>query len=453
MGLPRYYLRNPFSSAEVTDLVTLVREFYSHTDECFVRVFNKSTRKYYFYNIQSLKDRKKLAQIVKKFGKNNLMFSLNTFRTMERATEANLFAINIIAVDLDYKDSDYKDLTPEQVIQLLELDYFDTRIPTPTYIEYSNQIRLIYKLKETVYLPKRSTSARTLANRVSEHIASELSEFGANKQKLETYFRPPGSINAKTNDVVKMIKYENTEHFITEYTLREIQELWMEEVPSWYNDWKNKKKSKSKSKEKVFKFHNIYTLNQRRLADFEKIQAYMNENKINKGRGNLCFLYRNYVLLSLKYSTGDELGREEFDEAEKRMQEFNSNFNYPRNWRQLESESRHLERRQYLYSNAKLMFMFNLTQEECAELGLESIYECEPREEYQQRYYLENKEEISKNKKRNYRENLKKQGKKLEKESIEERKAKIKDLRAKGLTIKQVAQQLNCSEKTVKRYS
>lgn len=453
MGLARYFLRNPFATTEIDDLVALAKAFYTNNDECFVRVFSKSTKKHYFYNIQSLKDRKKMAQIVKKFGKTNLMFSLNTFRTMERATEANLFAINLIAVDLDYKDSDYKNLAPEQVIKLLELDYFDTRIPTPTFIEYSNQIRLIYKLKETVYLPKRLTSARTLANRVSEHIASELSEFGANKQKLETYFRPPGSINTKTSDVVKMIKYENTEHFITEYTLREIQELWMEEVPSWYNDWKNKKKSKSKSKEKVFKFHNIYTLNQKRLADFEKIQAYMNENKINKGRGNLCFLYRNYVLLSLKYSTGEELGREEFDEAEKRMKEFNSNFNYPRNWRQLESESRHLERRQYLYSNAKLMFMFDLTQEECAELGLESIYECELREEYNKNYYLENKDKISNNKKINYKKNLKNQGKKTKKEEIEERKAKIKDLQAKGLTIKQIAQQLNCSERTVRNYT
>lgn len=448
MVLPKYYQSNPFSTVEVSSLVDFVNDIYPHDDECFARIFNKKTKKHYFYNIKSLKDRNKLAQIVKKYGKEDLMLSLNTFRTMERATEANLFAINLIAIDLDYKDSVYKNLTHQQILQLLEFDYFDSKIPTPTYVEYSNQIRLIYKLKETVYLPKRSVSARVLANRISEHISTVLSEFGANKQKIETYLRVPNSINTKTGDTVKIIKYEDTEYFNTEYTLKELQELWLEEVPEWYSDWKSKKSSKSKkSKEKVFKMHNIYALNQRRLTDFEKIQAHMNENNINKGRGNLCFLYRNYVLLTLKYSKDGELDKEDFDYAEKQTEKFNNNFNNPKPWRQLESESRHLERRQYLYSNMKLMFIFNLTDDDCKVLGLESIYETMDRKEYHKNYYLETKKE-----KNRYSEKLKAEGKKTKKEQIEERKTKIKDLRAKGLTIKQIAKQLDCAEKTVKRY-
>ena len=108
-----------------------------------------------------------------------------------------MFCINAIAVDIDYKQiKRLKELEPYQVIKLLEMDFFDIRIPTPNFIEYGNQVRLIYSV-ETCYIPKFRDNVVTLARRISDMFSHELKEYGAEKQNLETYFRIPGSINTK----------------------------------------------------------------------------------------------------------------------------------------------------------------------------------------------------------------------------------------------------------------
>ena len=134
---------------------------------------------------------------MRSFGREDILFSLNPFRTMDRATRNNLFCINVIPVDIDYKKiKELKDLDPYQVIQLLEMDYFESKIPTPNFIEYGNQIRLIYSI-ETCYIPKFKDTVVTLARRVSEVFSEELKDSGAEKQSLESYFRMLGSINSK----------------------------------------------------------------------------------------------------------------------------------------------------------------------------------------------------------------------------------------------------------------
>ena len=70
----------------------------------------------------------------------------------------------------------------------------------------------------------------------------------------------------------------------------------------------------------------------------------------------------------------------------------------------------------------------------------------------QKEYNLKNKEKISEYKKEKYKEQLKKQGKLTKAEEKKIIKAKIKDLLGEGLTQKDIAEKLNFSLATIKRY-
>ncbi|MCS6112780.1 DNA-binding response regulator [Clostridium botulinum] len=362
------------------------------------------------------------------FGKEDLFFSLNPFKTMDRATRSNLFCINNIGVDVDYKKiKEFKDLEPTQVIKLLELDFFDVKIPTPNFIEYGNQIRLIYTV-ETCYIPKFRDNVVTLARRISEVFSQELKDYGADKQNLESYFRMPGSINTKNGAEIKVFSYDES----VRYTLSELQELWLEELPKWYK----KRKGRVQASKKVVKLHNVYSLNCNRLIDFELIQSHLNSIGVTELRARLCFLYRNYTLIKIKYQNG-ELKSEDYEFAEEEMLKYNSKFNNPLRERAIESATRVVNYRQYLYKSDTLVDFLGFDYELCELIGLQSIYKPKTKEKRNSDYY---------NKK------LKSEGKMSKKEELEQTRAKIKSLRAKGFKNKEIMQMLDLTRTTFERH-
>ena len=380
----------------------------------------------------------KLRQVINSFGREDILFSLIPFRTMDRATRSNLLCINAIPVDVDYKKiKELKGLEPHQVIKLLEMDFFESKIPTPSFIEYGNQIRLIYSI-ETCYIPKFRDNVLTLARRISEVFSQELKEYGAEKQNLESYFRIPGSINSKNGAEVKVFFYDDA----IRYTLRELQELWLDELPKWYK----KRKGRVQAPKKVVKLHNVYSLNCNRLMDFEKIQSYLNSIGVSELRARLCFLYRNYILIKLKYQNG-EFKAEDYELAKEEMLKFNNNFNEPLRGHIIESATRIVNYRQYLYKNETLIDFLELDYELCERLGLESIYKIKTRQEIEKDYYKRNSDD----KKKKYQEKLRADGKVSEKEKLSQRRAKIKDLLAQGLKQKDICSQLDISKPTYVR--
>ena len=428
-----------YSKSEIEECSELLRYIYVNDDECFVRVLNKNTGKHKVYPINSLKDPIKLRQIINSIGKEDILFSLNPFRSMDRATRNNLFCINAIPVDVDYKKiKGIKDLEPYQVIKLLEMDFFESKIPTPNFIEYGNQIRLIYSV-ETCYIPKYRDNVVTLARRISEVFSQELKEYGAEKQNLESYFRIPGSINTKNGSEVKVFYYDEA----VRYTLSELQELWLDELPKWYK----KRKGRVQAPKKVVKLHNVYSLNCNRLMDFEKIQSYLNSIGVTELRARLCFQYRNYTLIKLKYQNG-ELKEEDYEYAKEEVLKFNNNFNEPLRGHIIESATRVVNYRQYLYKNETLMDFLELDYELCEKLGLQSIYKIKTQEEWNKDYYKRNSNE----RKKKYQEKLKAEGKMTKKEELENLRKKIKTLRAKGLLNKKISEQLDIPIKSLERH-
>ena len=427
-----------YSKSEIEECSELLKYIYVNDDECFVRVLNKITGKNKVYPTSSLKDPMKLRQVINSFGREDILFSLNPFRTMDRATRSNLFCINAIPVDVDYKKiKELKDLEPHQVIKLLEMDFFESKIPTPNFVEYGNQIRLIYSV-ETCYIPKFRDNVVTLARRISEVFSQELKEYGAEKQNLESYFRIPGSINTKNGAEIKVFSYDDS----VRYTLNELQELWLDELPKWYK----KRKGRVKAPKKVVKLHNVYSLNCNRLMDFEKIQSHLNSIGVTELRSRLCFLYRNYILIKNKYQNG-ELKSEDYELAKEEMLKFNNNFNEPLRGHIIESATRIVNYRQYLYKNETLIDFLELDYELCERLGLESIYKIKTRQEIEKDYYKRNSDD----KKKKYQEKLRADGKVSEKEKLSQRRAKIKDLLAQGLKQKDICSQLDISKPTYVR--
>ena len=437
---------------------------YINNDNCYARVLTKSNGKGYFYDINTIKDEEICFDVINNLNKKDLFFSLNTFRNCKSSTRKNLFCINCIAVDVDYKKvKELNLLLPEQIIHLLELDFFDKTIPTPNLIEYGNQVRLIYRLNETVYIPKNRDNAITLARRISEVFADNLKDYGAERQNIESYFRFPSSINTKNNCEIKIFKYNDS---IT-YSMRELQELWLDELPKWHK----RKVGRRKTPKKVIKLHNVYSLNTNRLIDFEILQEYLNNNYITDLRSRLCFLYRNYWLIRLKYQNGI-LVSENYEEAKVKMLEYNSNFKYPLRMNVIESATRCVNHTQYLYKNETVVRFLELNFDFCSKIGLHSMYKPKDKKDinfdyykrnsnnlnkknkkhyYDSNYYTNNKEKFKEKNKKNYEKNLVNSKKLSKKEKIELEVEKIKELMTRGYTKKQVSEELNISIETVKR--
>nr|WP_287567431.1 DNA-binding response regulator [Paeniclostridium sp.] len=431
-----YRSYNRQSVKEITELFTYI---YVNNDECFVRVLNKGRGMTKSYPISVLKDPIKVNAIFNSLGKEDIFVSLNTFRTMRSGTRNNLFCINAIAVDVDYKNKKvFKDLDPKQIINLLELDIFDQAIPMPNLIEYGNQIRLIYTV-EPCYIPKDRDNVVVLAQRISEVFADELKDYGAEKQNLESYYRVPQSTNSKNGAEINFLAYDNT----IRYTLRELQELWLDELPKWYK----RRKGRTKDKKKVVKLHNVYTLNCNRIRDLEKIQAHLNSIGETNLRARLCFLYRNFYLIKEKYQKGS-LTKEDFKNAEKEMLRFNNNFIEPYRNHVIEVSTRSVNHTQYLYKNETLLNFLELTWEQCEELGLDSIYKPKTKEQIDKDYYKKNSKTKIEKAKNKYKEELKAKGKLSKKEEVSQRRVKIKDLLAEGLTQKDICLQMNISKIT-----
>lgn len=71
-----------YSKSEIEECSELLKYIYVNNDECFVRVLNKTTGKNKVYPTSSLKDPMKLRQVINSFGREDILFSLNPFKTM-----------------------------------------------------------------------------------------------------------------------------------------------------------------------------------------------------------------------------------------------------------------------------------------------------------------------------------------------------------------------------------
>ncbi|NFG60036.1 hypothetical protein FC778_15300 [Clostridium botulinum] len=396
-------------SKQVRKQAELFEFMFNINRECYIRLRNKSTGQYRSYSIETLKEPYRLQAILKShyFSNNiDMMYSLNCYNNMYTATESCLFSLQNIAIDIDFDTDKY---TLNKALKLVKSE-MGVNIPIATIIETGYRIRLLYTLQD-VPVTKKSLKVYAL---VASAIADKLKELGATPQAPTTFGRIEGSINSKSGAVIKNMIFNPIV-----YTLRELQNSLL---PSW-----EKEVNRANRNGKIVKLRNAYTLNLDRLHDFEKIQTIREEGY----REILCYLYRNYCLLS----------NMTHEEALSRTLKFNSNFKIPLKDNELDSDTKALNRKQYLHKSVTIIKLFNITMKEEQQLNLTNIMS---RKEYNRRdrVYQRNK----------YQEKLKAEGRKSKQEQLHELRQKIKAMRQQGFKNKDIAQELNQPIKTLERH-
>ena len=410
--------------------------FLFQTDkDCFVRFRNNSTGETRAYNIKHLVDPYRLQAILKSkyfTNTNDLMYSLNCFNNMYISNEDSLFSLQNIAIDLDFDTTKY---TKKEVLAKLDAQVGIT-IPLPNLVEHSNRIRLIYTV-EDVAVTKKSLN---LYKRIGQDIVDRVKELGIEGsitlQPSTTYARFLGTKNTKNNSKVQIKAYN-----LKKYKLRDMQSILLPK-PEWaisiekankkdcavtQEEVFNEFKKKNKTKAKVSYIHNLYTLNMGRLEDLKRIQTIRQDGY----KEILTYLYRNYCYLA---------GYNE-EETFKMLIEFNNGFDNPRPLNKLDGDTKHLSRKQYTHRNETILKLLDISLKEQERLNLVVTIE-----------YREKKRRKLEKLKEAYREEQQRKGIKSRKETNEDKKAKIKDLRLKGLKLKAIAEQLEIGESTVKRY-
>lgn len=424
-----YRYRCKYTIEEVKKIHNFFNLVFDSNDGGFVRLFTSKDAVGINLTMSSLLDLDNLKRSLSYIGKEDAMYSLNLFKEFDKKTKKDIQAFRLVAVDLDYKESKYKKYSKENVIELLEMDYFNTIIPIPNFIEYGNNIRLIYVLDETVGCTSKS---KNLVDKVYHAFANNLSELGGHKHTLTSYARIPYSTNTKTYDEICIINYSNYR-----YSLEELRDEWLNLVPPTYRTYIKSKKTKPKKKKGlsankrggVTYLFNEYSLNIARIKDLERIQEFYNF-KLQHYKEYLCFLYRNHCILS-------GMSHEEAEDKTKsyylRFADANEH-----KWRKIESQTRNVERKSYFIPNNLILHHLSISQEDEVELELLITIS---KEEKRRRDYTKRKES-----RRNEKGLTNREQQKLDLIN------KVQELKSKGMKQREVAEELGKGIATIKRY-
>lgn len=344
----------------------------------------------------------------------NLYISQNTFYKPQRRIE-NLKELKTLYIDIDCYNSQY---TKDAVIYFIENDLYGTKIPRPNMLIDSGRGLYYVLLIESV-----PHMALPLWYAVQRYLYEHLKEYGGDIKALDPtrVLRVSGSINSKSNTQVEIIDY-----YDYKYTLREIQEEYLPEIPK-------KKEIKKGRPKKVVALFNEYSLYHARLLDLTKI-CELRSYDMEGYREITLFLYRYWTCCF----TNDE------EKALSDALELNALFKVPLTTREVERNTRSAEiaykDKKYKYTNTKLIEILGITQEE--QQHLKTI--INNKEKY--RRCSEEKKAKQKLKRRN--ENGLTKREQAKRDLIKE----VQTLKQQGLKQREVVEKLDLGIATVKRY-
>lgn len=251
-----------------------------------------------------------LAAIIgsRKFKRNNAVFSLGVYGSTKDGKQKNIIAICGIAIDVDYHgspDEDISSLPSNKAVDLFYGLFIEGEIiPPPTYIEYSNNFRLVYVFDAPFVIPKTPKSKRAACFKLIRRLVQVLSEriidgdcgdWNVDKQyKTHPYVRVPESINVKWDKAdfdpsipkIETQSCETTEihpksvdevQIMTDYMktwdITELAESVLPDLPDWYDTYKaNQKRSSKKATQSTYTFQDTKAVLTQRLKDLESLQ-------------------------------------------------------------------------------------------------------------------------------------------------------------------------------------
>lgn len=362
--------------------------------------------------------------------------------------------------DLDYYHSCYKDFTKQQIIGLLEMDYYEKKIPVPTYVIDSGRgLYLLWRVDEHVKAYPRWV-------KMQKYLCDQLQEFGADRKVVSDsarVLRQIGSINSKSGTEVcvmhhqhikysltnlmreyvvdtapspKMITYAKNIAHILEMELPDMKDR--ETVKKFIRDNKEpatlflqmqKVKKRKKSNNKIAYIGTEYSLLYSRLQDLEKLLL---KHRDQEGG------YREYILFLYRYwqicVTNDK------DMSLINTLRLNSRLKYPLEEKEVVFATKSAEKyydagKIYHCTNEHIIKALNITSEEMKDLSV----------------FISPEESASRKRERNrkaYLSTLKKLGKLTKEAQIKQRQIKIYRLLKKGKTGVEICRQLNISRAT-----
>lgn len=337
----------------------------------------------------------------------NTYVSMNTFYKPQRRLE-NIKELNAIFIDIDCYNTKY---TKDAVKYFLEKDLYESKIPTPNFLIDSG--RGLYYI---LLVDKAPSQALPLWYAIERYIFNHLKEFGADINALDPtrIFRVVDSLNSKSDTIVEIIDYNRYR-----YTLREIQDEYLPELKP------KKEKSKGRPK-KIVSLYNEFNLYYSRLLDLTKL-CELRKYDLKGHREVVLFLYRYFTCCFLQ----DEI------EALERVKELNAMFIQPLSDREVERDTKSAERyyveKKYKYSNARLIEVLDISEDE--QRNLKTI--------------IGKKEKYRRNNERRTPRN--ENGLTPREQQKQDRLNKIKELLEQGYTQSKIAKEIGISRQAVNK--
>lgn len=452
------------------ELYDYMNQLHLNLDNGYVSLFKKVS--------EQIKNRWSICagewdKLSKFYGEKDFFCSVNSLYAPGKHTSKYVKNLNAIFIDLDYYNIPHlKGLTPEQVINLLEMDI---NYPTPSfYISSGQGLYIIWLLEKTVATQKSKRYWR----QIEIGLIQLFKEFGADERVKDParVLRIPGTINSKNGSMVKIIESNPIR-----YEMRDIAEyFWgvdigVEEEKPKIN--KPKKANNTNKNTNVTTFKSVKNLHYTRARDIEKLVE-LREGKPMKGiRENLLFIYRLQLLMSYTEQeialnmtlelnnkfidplcenevisatqsavTNAELYfkfKNEYEEEKEKLKSKNEKMKITLNKYLVNSGV-------YLYKNKTIIEELNITPVEMEHMKTLINMEIKKahREISNKEYYIKNKDKF----KKAYNDKLKEQGKISKQEKLKELREKIKSLKLEGFRNKDIAQTLDLPVKSLERH-
>ena len=369
----------------------------------------------------------------------------NTFIAPKRQIES-IGLLKALYADIDDHTHEFRFAS---VLYFFEEDFFGSRVPWPNAVVETGRGMHLYWLIEPLppdKLPLWQLTQDFLLDALSDitdYFPQEKVSVDKRVRDATRLLRLPGTLNTKTNTVVKLYQYD-----IERYSIEEILAEYFSDIDYTKilrtNQVRKEKSSKNNNKSKlnVSKLFNAYTLHYSRLLDIVKLQELrdgycrVDGELVTTGQRELmCFLYRYYSCLFLH----DE------EEALRQTLEFNKRFVEPLSENEVISATKSAEKAfkewqetgkcKYNYRNSTLIELLEITEEE--QKHLKTI--------------ISKSEKYRRNNRRRWKERRGEDGMtKSEREKVETA-TKVLELKNKGMTQVQIARQLGINQSTVSR--
>lgn len=368
---------------------------------------NPNYKQWHYKNGDIIDNAKDILNII------NTYVSQNTFYKPQRRIE-NIKELRAIYIDIDCHKTKY---AKDAVKFFLEKDFYGSKIPQPNFLIDSGRGLYYVLLIEPV-----PSMAMPLWYAIQRYLYNELKEFGADANALDPtrVLRVVGTVNSKSNSYVEVLDMNSYK-----YTLKEIQREYLPEI----SEKREKKKGRPK---KIVSLFNEYSLYHARILDIIKI-CELREYDVKGHREVILFLYRYFTCCFIQ----------DPKEALEKALELNYMFKEPLSEREVIRDTKSAEKayidKKYKYTNTKLIEVLNITLEE--QMHLKTI--ISGKEKY--RRCADKKKATQKDKRRNENGLTNKQ------QEIKDLKIKIKDLKDKGHSIREIAKILEISKSKVGR--